>query len=178
MRWFRRSSLDLAARRMYQATVEQARQPDFYSDWRVPDTAIGRFDLIALHGFLVVNRLQATPRAAQFAQTYCGVIFEDMDRNLREMGVGDLSVGKKVRKLAEGFYGRAAAYKAALTGGTDSLGEVLGRNVYADAPPDPDTVAAMAAYVQRCVDRLADQDARELMEGRVAFAPLREEAGG
>ena len=169
---FRREPVDIAASQSYIATVEQARQPGFYRDWRVPDSAIGRFDVIALHAFLLLHRLREEPAAKKFSEAYCGAIFDDMDRNLREMGVGDLSVGKQVRKLAEGFFGRAGAYETALSGGDDALHEVLRRNLYAEQGPDTETLSAVSDYIRRCVSALAEQDVEALTRGEIRFAPL------
>lgn len=178
MKWpllslFRPSPEDTAARRLYRATVAQARQVKFYTDWRVPDSVTGRFDVISLHGFLVLNRLKSDASATSFAQNYAGALFEDMDRNLREMGVGDLSVGKKVRRMAEGFFGRSAAYDKALAEDGDSLTEVLERNLYGVLDMrDSAILAAVASYVRRSVAHLAAQDIADLTAGRIVFAPL------
>ncbi len=171
---FRVSDLDLAAYKLYQATVDQARKAVFYEMWGVPDTPLGRFDAIALHCFLVLNRLKDDAATTSFAQKYSGAIFDDMDRNLREMGVGDLSVGKKVRKLAEGFYGRSAAYAKALEDGESHVAETLGRNLYGGDGTGPEAVVldAVAAYVRGSVQALESQSLDELMAGRVTFAVL------
>jgi cytochrome b pre-mRNA-processing protein 3 len=96
--------------------VAAARQEVFYARWAVPDTVDGRFDMIALHLFLVLERLKGEGQAVEdFRQVLTDTFFQDMDRSLREMGVGDISVGKKVRKMAEAFYGRVQAYAAALS---------------------------------------------------------------
>jgi cytochrome b pre-mRNA-processing protein 3 len=97
-----------AAQVLYEAIVAAARHPVPYADWGVRDTVDGRFDMIALHAFLVLDRLKGSAEA--FRQELVDELFRDMDRSLREMGVGDISVGKKVRKMAEVFYGRVAAY--------------------------------------------------------------------
>ncbi len=173
---FGRSPFDIAVQNSYIATVAQARQPEFYRDWEIPDSAIGRFDLIALHGFLILHRLKEETAARRFAAAYSEAIFDDMDRNLREMGVGDLSVGKKVRKLAEGFFGRAAAYEKALAADDENLCAVLRRNLYAEEGPESDTIKKLADYVRRCVTVLAEQDVSALTEGRVDFAPLKVES--
>ena len=102
----------------------------FYADWGVPDTLDGRFDMISLHAFLVLDRLKGTEQA--FRQGLVDEFFADMDRSLREMGVGDLSVGKKVRKMAEVFYGRVAAYDQALAGPDGALEAAIARNVFPD----------------------------------------------
>jgi len=169
---FGHSSLDIAVRQLYIATVEQARQPGFYVDWSVPDSAIGRFDVIALHCFLVLHRLKSEAAAQKFLEVYCETLFDDMDRNLREMGVGDLSVGKKVRKLAEGFFGRALAYGHALADDDDQLFNVLRRNLFAGVDPGGTALQQLADYVRRSVYHLALQEVSMLIEGRIEFAPL------
>lgn len=169
---FGRAPFDIAVRQSYIATVEQARQPEFFESWSVPDSAIGRFDVIALHCFLVLHRLKGEVSAQKFSEAYCETLFDDMDRNLREMGVGDLSVGKKVRKLAEGFFGRAAAYENALDEGEDRLHEVLQRNLFAEADPGDAVLRRLADYVRRNVGVLAEQEVSALIEGRIEFAPL------
>lgn len=176
---FRVSALDMASYRLYQATVGQARKPVFYEAWGVPDTPVGRFDSIALHCFLVLNRLKQDAAATSFARKYSGAIFDDMDRNLREMGVGDLSVGRKVRKLAEGFYGRSAAYAKALEAGEPHVAETLNRNLYGENGACPDAVVlnAVAAYVTASVQALEAQALDELMAGSVKFALLPGETG-
>lgn len=171
-KFFGRSSFDIAVRNGYIATVEQARQPGFYAVWSIPDSPIGRFDVIALHCFFVLHRLKGEATAQKFSEVYCETLFDDMDRNLREMGVGDLSVGKKVRKLAEGFFGRAAAYEAALAEDDNALCEVLRRNLYAESGPDEKTLAQLASYVRRTVAALEAQDIAELIGGRITFASL------
>jgi cytochrome b pre-mRNA-processing protein 3 len=122
-----------ACRAVYEAIVAAARHPKPYAEWGVPDTLDGRFDMITLHAVLVMERLQgAGDEARQLAQALADEVFADMDRSLREMGVGDMSVGKKVHIMAEVFYGRAFAYRAALEAeDAKSLAEVIARNVFA-----------------------------------------------
>ncbi|MBT5109763.1 MAG: hypothetical protein HOM25_13865 [Rhodospirillaceae bacterium] len=168
-RLFRPSAQDAAARRLYNATVAQARTVAFYELWSVPDTVTGRFDMISLHGYLIMRRLMAEPSAKAFSEAYCGMIFTDMDRNLREMGVGDLSVGKKVKKLAEGFYGRATAYESAMNDGPEPMTVVLRRNIYGGEDPGDSALSAMSAYVRASADSLARQALADIMEGVVRF---------
>ena len=170
-RLFQPSTQDAAARQLYIATVNQARSVAFYEQWSAPDTVTGRFDMISLHGYLIMRRLMADPAAKAFSEAYCGMIFTDMDRNLREMGVGDLSVGKKVKKLAEGFYGRAAAYESAMNDGPEPMTEVLRRNVYGGEDPGGAVLAAMSDYVRANVNSLAGQASQDIMEGVVRFEP-------
>lgn len=133
----RKSDFSEPALALYRAAVAAARTPEFYTLHGVPDTPDGRFDMIALHVFLALRRLKreqgpARGDAAALAQALTDLMFADMDRNLREMGVGDLAVGKQVKALAAAFRGRVAAYDAALerTDGDPGLAEALGRNLF------------------------------------------------
>ncbi len=164
------SSVERPAQALYLAVVEQARRSEFYRDSGVPDTIDGRFDMILLHAFLLLRRLRGTgKRGDRLAQALFDAMFADMDRNLREMGVGDLSVGKRVKKMVAAFYGRIAAYDSGLDTDEAALGAALGRNLYGTAAPAPGQLAAMVEYVRSQEGRLAAQDAVELLAGRVSY---------
>ena len=137
-----------AVQALYGAIVATARNPAFYAEWGVPDTLDGRLELIALHAFLAIRRLKQSGDNAAFAQALFDTMFADLDRNLREMGVGDLSVGRQVKTMAKAFYGRVVAYERGLAG-SDSLDDALRRNLYGTATPEAAQVAAAAAYVRR-----------------------------
>lgn len=169
---FRPGPEKTAGRRLYAAAVAQARQPAFYAECGVPDTPTGRFDLIVLHGFLLMQRLSTLPEGRPLAQAFCDAVVEDMDRNLREMGTGDLSVGKKVKKLMEGFYGRLGAYEEALQGEGSMLISVLKRNIYASAAPTDAQLQAVARYVRREAERLQNQPLERLAAGEAGFGAL------
>ena len=130
--------------------VAQARRPDFYAARHVPDSVDGRFDMLALHLFLMLDRLRDEPAARRLAQELADAFVRDMDVNLREMGVGDLSVGKKVRGHAAALYGRLAVYRTAFAQPDDAaLTDAIQRNIYrSDAPASPDA-RALAAYARR-----------------------------
>jgi cytochrome b pre-mRNA-processing protein 3 len=144
---------------IYAAIVAQARQPDFYSDLGVPDTLEGRYELLMLHGFLYMHRLKnEAPPVKEVAQKVFDSMFTDMDRNLREMGVGDLTVPKKIKKMAQAFYGRLAAYDAALDAGGPALPEAVLRNVFGGDAEAKANAESLAAYMQRAAAALAGQD--------------------
>lgn len=151
-------------RRVYEAIVAAARHPRLYAEWGVPDTVDGRFDMVTLYMFVVLDRLKGD--AAEFRQRLTDTFFADMDRALREMGVGDLSVAKKIRKMAEVFYGRVAAYDAALSQSQDAMTAALARNVYAGATS---TLPAgeLAAYVDWLRQRLARQSVAAISAGTI-----------
>lgn len=159
-----------AADALYAALVEQARRPVFYTEFGVPDTVDGRFEMIVLHMFLVLHRLKVEPGHEAFGQDLFDTMFADMDRSLREMGVSDLSVGRHVKNMAKGFYGRVAAYEAGLTDMSGAaLADALRRNVYGTLAEAPDP-APLAAYLRASVAALAAQPVGELTAGRTVFA--------
>ena len=114
---------------IYGMIVTQARQPSFYRDMGVPDTVNGRFDLLVLHLWMVLRRFKSAEAAANLSQALFDRFCDDMDANLREMGVGDLTVPKRMRAFGEAFYGRAAAYDLALTSGQEPLAQALCKNI-------------------------------------------------
>jgi cytochrome b pre-mRNA-processing protein 3 len=155
------------ADRLYRAIVAQAREPVFYTELRIPDTPDGRYDLIVLHAVLVLRRLQGDAQVDRsIGQALFDRMFEEFDESLREMGVGDLRVGKLVKALARGMYGRLAAYGASLDAGdADRLAAALRRNVYRRTTPDHGIVVALADYVLAAEDNLAKTDTSALMHG-------------
>ena len=171
MRLFSKRRTPGGAEILYDAVVRGARQPAFYARWGVPDTVDGRFEMIALHAFLVLRRLKDQANTAQTAQALCDVIFADMDDNLREMGAGDLGVGRRVKAMAQAFYGRIAAYEDGLSNGDAALCGALARNVYGTVDNEPSHIAALAAYVRCSVERLGRQSADELATGHFSFGP-------
>jgi cytochrome b pre-mRNA-processing protein 3 len=153
-------------RAVYEAIVAAARHPKLYAGMGIPDTVDGRFDMIVLHAFLVLDRLKGVE--APFRQNLVDELFRDMDRSLREMGVGDLSVGKKVRKMAEAFYGRIAAYDKAIDGKGTELALALGRNVWPEAE-QPRNAAELAGYATSQREFLRNQNPSEIAAGRIVF---------
>jgi cytochrome b pre-mRNA-processing protein 3 len=169
---FRRNPDQATIAALYGAIVAQARTPVFYRAYGVPDTALGRFDLLLLHLLLLLLRLRTASGATQtLAQAVFDAFCRDMDDNLREMGVSDVGVPRTMRRLAEAFYGRAHAYEAALAAeGDGALVAALTRNVYADAArPVAAAAAALAAYVRAAARMLAQADNAALARGEAAF---------
>jgi cytochrome b pre-mRNA-processing protein 3 len=165
----RKSNYDAAAV-AYARVVEQARQLMFFRDYGVPDTLDGRFELICLHAFLYLHRLKAErPRSTGLSQAFFNTMFADLDRALREMGTGDLSVGKHVKRMARGFYGRIRAYQEGIELDDSALGAALERNLYGTVPGAGPGIGAMAEYVRRSVGELARQSPAELLRGQVRF---------
>ncbi len=169
--WFGASSADDSSFLLYRNLVDQARSPQFYLNVGVPDTLDGRFDMIVLHMVVVIERLSeiGTP-AKELSQKLFDVMFDDMDQALREIGVGDLSVGKKVKTMARAFYGRLGAYDDAFQAGTDeALTAALKRNVFREAEVAPERLEALAAYLQSVRAVLKETDLDVFASGRVQF---------
>jgi cytochrome b pre-mRNA-processing protein 3 len=135
--------------------VTQAREPLFYRDLGVPDTVNGRFDLLLLHLWMVLKHLAPGPAGTELSQALFDRFCEDMDGNLREMAVGDLTVPKKMRAFGEAFYGRAAAYDMALTEGTEALAQAIGRNVLGGGGIE--NARRLAAYAQAAMASLIEE---------------------
>ena len=154
---------------LYGVIVAQARREVFYRRYAVPDTVLGRFDMVVLHAVLLVRRLQSAEGMQALGQGVSDAFCRDMDDNLREMGVTDLGVPREMRKLAEAFYGRARAYESALAAeGDEALMAALARNVYADGATAV-AAAPLAHYVRAAAGMLWDQDDAALARGAAAF---------
>lgn len=179
MAWslFRADRTKLAAESIFAAIVAQARAPALFMQLRIADSIDGRFDSLALHMFMVLRRLKSEtdPASLALSQALCDRMIDEMDRNLREMGVSDLSVGRRVRQMAEGFYGRLKAYDEALDRGGDALIAALLRNLYGsggEASVPEAIVAAVADYTRAGIDRLAALSTDEIFAAQLTFADL------
>ena len=167
---FRRNAFRDAAAHAYGLIVEQSRRPEFFVALGVPDTLDGRFEVICLHAFLYLHRLKAEgAAAAALGQSFFDRMFADFDRSLREIGTGDLSVGRQVKRMAEAFYGRIRAYEDGLEGDDTALAAALARNLYGTAAAGDEQLARVAAYLRREVAHLAGQPAAALLGGAVTF---------
>lgn len=160
----RRQPAEEFAAALYLRTAERARAPELFEACGIPDTLDGRFDALALHAALVIDRLRREPDAETLAQAFFDAMFRHLDLTLREIGVQDLGVGRRIKIMAEGFHGRALAYREALGSG-QPLAEVLRRNAYGGRPPaDAEPVLRLEAYVRAEVDRLAEMTRTDLIK--------------
>lgn len=153
------------AEALLRVLVAQAREPYFYEQLGVPDTLDGRFDMVVLHAWLVLASLRAKGEG-DLAQRLIDQLFGTFDEGLRELGAGDIGMGRRIKKMASAFYGRLAAYDAAHDEG--AMADALLRNVYRGAAEHSDDARGLAMYVRSQRSGLA---VSELSAGKIAFAP-------
>jgi cytochrome b pre-mRNA-processing protein 3 len=152
---------------IYGMIVAQAREPLFYAGLGVPDTVNGRFDMVLLHLWIVLRRLRPAPGGAEHCQALFDHFCADIDGNLREMGVGDLTVPKRMHKFGEAFYGRSAAYDAALDAGGEALAQALCKNILDGR--DIEQARQLATYANAVITALAGLDDTAVRNGSWRF---------
>jgi cytochrome b pre-mRNA-processing protein 3 len=167
-----------SAKVLYEQIVTQARNPVFYAAYNIPDTPEGRFEMITMHCGLLVNRLcqsSDTKSAKLLAQALFDVMFADIELAIRELGVGDLAVPRRIKKMMSEFKGRSYAYDEAAKQGVPSMIHALSRNAYAkqDDKPSHDVVSEFAQYVCDTAQILRAQTVDDLMKGRIIFPHLK-----
>ncbi len=187
---FRRGSHNRNIHALYGMIVAQARSAVFYTGYGVPDTVQGRFDLIVLHLILLLSRLGRENEAGSklgpnpppslrpslqrsigrnLGQLLFDVFCRDLEDNLREMGVGDLAVPREMRRFGEAFYGRQAAYRAALAAADQrELEKALARNIFGAVGVDH-RAARLARYARAAVTRLDTEEEDALIAGKAVF---------
>lgn len=158
--------------RLYQLLSDAAREPVFYRDLGVPDTVEGRFDMMVIHAFLLLRRLQALPDpAGELAQDLVDTVFGYFDLALRELGVGDISVPKRMKTLASAFYGRTKAYEAAM-GSEDYLAAALELNLFNRSVAVPGAPRLVAAYMRNAAALLERCAFDDFVAARIEFPAL------
>ena len=166
----RRNANRLIAEAAYDQIVAAARQPALYARWQVPDTPLGRYEMLALHLFLLMHRLRGEGGAADaLGQELADTFFGDVDHSLRELGIGDMGIPKRMKKLARMFFGRAASYGEAIDAGDrPALAAALKRNV---APQIDEWREAgnLADYAFLAKQGLEEQQLADLLAGRITF---------
>ena len=169
---------EIVAQRLYAALTAQARRPVFYASCGVPDTIDGRFEMVALHAFLLFRRLKGHgEKAGAVAQSVYDVMFGDFDASVREMGAQDLGVGRRIKFMTEAMNGRFQAYEAGLgqaqsRGAQAELELALKRNLYGTVEPVDECLKRMADYLKRADAELAAMPIDLLMRGILHFPAL------
>ncbi|PLW76709.1 ubiquinol-cytochrome C chaperone family protein [Cohaesibacter celericrescens] len=158
---------------LYDAIVARSRQPVFYLDYKVEDSINGRFEMIVLHAYVVFHFLRNEDgNAKDVGQAVFNRFFRDMDDSLREIGVGDLSVPKKIKKMAQSFYGRVEAYDIAREESLEALASALSRNIYPDEPQSRPEANILAQYVLDNEEALKAQAIESFLKGTITFAEI------
>jgi len=159
---------------IYAELHAQARDPWFFQHAKVPDTLDGRFEMLVLHVFLWVQRMEEEtdydPRYRPVTENILHIMFDDMDQALREMGVGDTGVPRRVKAMGKALYGRMEAYEAALES-KETMHTALYRNVYSSALDDADAINALQLYLGLAFDHLRSRPAARLAEGTLLLPP-------
>jgi cytochrome b pre-mRNA-processing protein 3 len=170
---FRKDTLREPTERLYEKVAAAARQPELFAVHGVPDTVEGRFEALALHVFLITRRLdQLGENGSALAQSFIDRFFLDLDGAVRVIGIGDLSVGKKVKAYARNFYGRVEAYGAGLLPGAepDRLEDAVWRNLLGAADDLKHHAPALSGYMRKSAERLAALDLPAIQSAATLFA--------
>lgn len=159
----------------YEKIVAAARQKRFYAEFLVPDTPIGRYEMLSLHVFLLMHRLKSEdPALKELTQDIAEEFFKDVDHSLRELGIGDQGVPKRMKKLARMYYGRVLSYAEAIDANDDAgLAEALSRNVRPDlveAGQIWEHAGAMSTYAMQTYEHLRKQPDGAFLEAGFSFA--------
>jgi cytochrome b pre-mRNA-processing protein 3 len=149
-RLFNPSRFQSEARALYGEIAQRARRPVLFTLYGVPDSIDGRFEMLCLHAYALFHGLKGKGADAEaLSQAVYDVMFADLDGSLRELGVADLGVGKRIKIMTEALNGRIQAYDRALAAGDAELQQAIRRNVYGTVSPSDDQVRAMAAHLWR-----------------------------
>lgn len=162
--------------RLYEDIVAAARRPVFYESFGIPDTPLGRYESLCVHMIVFLHRTRnASAPLSPLAQDVLDEFFHDVDHSIRELGVGDPGVPKRMKKLARMFYGRMEHYWKALDArDRNALGEALVRNIVVEDGEQPIEGGSIADYMLDAADALADQSDDTLLSGSVSFPEVNE----
>jgi len=162
-RFFARSAHDGGVTQLYAAIVDRARRPHWYVEGAVPDTVDGRFDMIAAILSTVLLRLEGDPQAAEPSARLTERFVTDMDGQLREIGIGDIVVGKHIGKMMSALGGRLGAYREGLAG--NGMDAAIIRNIYRGEAPEASALAHIRGELTALADRLAGMPTPAILGG-------------
>lgn len=166
---FRRDPYRVEAARLYSVLAEQAREPVFFAELGVADTVDGRFDLLSLHAALAIERLKLESDGVALSQSLFDAMFRHLDLTLREMGVQDLGVGRRIKVMAEGFHGRGLALREAMAADDTALAAMLTRNVLGAGQIPVGSPERLTRYVRALAAALAACPRADILDGKIAF---------
>lgn len=173
----RKKPREQEAQSLYEHIHAQSRQAFFYEELSVPDTMEGRFDVLALHLFMVMRRLNECKGGDVLSQTLFDTAFGEIDRGYREIGVGDMGLPKRMKKLMLGFNGAMHAYEQAI-GDDAAMKEALRRNVFTQHVGEEEELSkpidGLLAYMKANIEYLQSQDETSMMNGEVNFKMINE----
>ena len=168
--FFKRDKTLTNVDKVYRIVVDQSRKPIFYTELLVPDNIDGRFDVLSLHMFFIFSRLKNEEHeAADFSQSLFDTMFVDMDQSLREMGVGDLSVGKRVKDMGKALLGRIEAYDKAFSAEYSDIEATIIRNIYRGDGPDLHQIKRLINYSKGTIENLALIPNEEILHANFSF---------
>ena len=176
LKLFKKKQDSREVKTFYDNVVSLARNEDLYIKGGVPDTIDGRFELIILHCHLYIKKLISLGNEEKlFSQNLINYMITDFDRSLREIGVGDLSVGKKIKFMVSAYYGRANAYDRAIKDNNKTLGDVLKKNLYGTNKPKSDEVTYMKKYIKNFINILnstKDDNVKAFFEDNITIKKI------
>ncbi|MBT5187724.1 MAG: hypothetical protein HOH19_12460 [Kordiimonadaceae bacterium] len=170
---WKKKRLNNAAHRLFCDVIEQSRFTTFYQNFDVEDTLDGRFDIMAIHMSIILYKLDQHKEfedAKVVKRIIQEIMFDNLDLSLREIGVGDLGVGKKIKVMAEAFYGRMKVYQALFENKSyDKMAETLKRNLYRGAEIENKILSGMTKYVYYQCDKIINQPIEQILKGNITF---------
>lgn len=171
------------AAQLYGQALTQTRRETFYTEYGVPDSFDGRFDLLLVHVFIILHNLMGDDAYEDLSQALFDATFKDMDQTLREMGIGDMGVPKHMKRMMKAFNGRMHSYQLAMSPDSvppdvlpegvvhGSMEEALRRNLYGTVENGEEQLASdiakMIGYVQSSVEKA---DVEDIKQGRLDYA--------
>lgn len=170
---FNKKKLNNAAHNIFSIIIEHSRVIDFYENYSVEDSLDGRFDLMSVHMAIVLEKLDHHKNfkdVPEFKRILQEIMFDNLDLTLREIGVGDLGVGKKIKVMAEAFYGRMIAYQNLFSNeNKDEMSNTLKRNLYREKTINEDILKKMVSYIYQQYELIIKQDIEKILDGHIEF---------
>lgn len=170
---FNKKKRNNAAHSLFSAVIEHSRVIKFYESYSVEDSLDGRFDLMSIHMAVVIEKLdhhKELKNVTEYKRVLQEIMFDNLDLTLREIGVGDLGVGKKIKVMAEAFYGRMIAYQNLFSVKNDAeMSDTLNRNLYREKTIETQVLKNMVSYVYEQYEFIMKQDIGAILEGKIEF---------